>query len=271
MIMMRNKILFLLGIGVVMTGYSQTMLDDSTAPISSQVGDENSELSIGMDQIQTPGPEVDILGNDAESLAGLKENTSTNEFGDVFAEKTIETNNVTESKVGFLLSTGIEYSGEGEYEEAEKAYLRALSVDEQNPEILFRLGNLYVNMERLADAAEIFKKLVQRFPDNPLPRNNLAWCYATGAGIKNATLALRYAREALLSAPLNPSVWNTLAECYYVAGDYDKALRSSEYAFELLLNTKPAREMQEQFLLQREKIIRAQKARDVMEGLDEEK
>jgi tetratricopeptide (TPR) repeat protein len=268
--MMRNIILFLLGIGVVMTGYSQTMMDDPAAPISSPVDNENSELSIGMDQIRAPGPEIDILNNNIDGLDGLTENTVTNEFGDVFSAQTIETNNVVESKVDFLLSTGVEYTGEGEYEEAEKAYLRALSVDEENPEILFRLGNLYVNMERWADAADIFKKLAERFPDNPLPRNNLAWCYATGSGIKNSALALRYAREALLSAPLNPSVWNTLAECYYAAGDYDKALRSSEYAFELLLRTKPGRETQESFLLQREKIIRAQKARDVMEGLDAE-
>lgn len=230
------------------------MLDESPTPVNSQVGDDASGLDVGVNQIKTRGPEINIF---------------TNDVGDVAAEEGPATNKVTKSKIGFLMSTGVEYSEEGEYEEAERAYLRALAADDQNPEILFRLGALYVSMERLKDAAEIFEKLVNRFPENPLPHNNLAWCYATGLGIKNTTLALRHARQALLYAPTNPSIWNTLAECYYVAGDYDKALRSAEYALEILQAMNPDEDTKESFLMQREKIIRAQKARNVLEGLDE--
>ena len=250
---MRKTVFFLIGAGLAISAAGQTMLDEPAAPSGSQFDDETSGLDIGVGQIRPRGQEINIFTNDAESAD--RDGASV-------------TNKVKRSTVGFLLSTGIEYSDEGEFEQAERAYLRALEEDEENPEILFRLGGLYVEMERLDDAAQIFKMLVDRYPENPLPRNNLAWCYATGAGIKNTALALRHAREALLFAPTNPSVWNTLAECYYAAGEYDKALRSTDYALELLQRMNPDRDTAEQFWMQRQKILRAQEARDVLEGLN---
>ncbi len=213
-----------------------------------------------------------------ENVAGKKitapVNVTTNMIGQLSATEPAgasATNQVAAEKAGFLLSTGLEYADEGEYEDAEKAYLRALAVDPDSEDIQFRLGTLYVSMKRYKDAVRIFERLVVQHPENPLTHNNLAWCYATGPGVRNVTLALRHAREALLYAPNAPSMWNTLAEAYYLSGDYQKALRSSDQALDLLQSSEaPAKESLESFQLQRSKIMRAEQAFKVLEGLDEE-
>jgi len=126
------------------------------------------------------------------------------------------------------MDAGIQYADEGEYKEAEQAYLRALKADPASPDIRFRLGTLYIMMKRHQEAADMLNALAIEFPGSPMVENNLAWIYATGGEMKNGKLALRHAREALLTAPTQASLWNTLAEAYYVFGQYDQALRASE-------------------------------------------
>lgn len=138
------------------------------------------------------------------------------------------------SKINFLMDTGVQYEDSGEYEDAEKAYQRALEKAPGNADILFRLSTLYIQMKRYKEAVGILEGLSKAYPDNPMIHNNLAWIYASGGEMKNGKLSVRHAREALLSTPYAPSIWNTLAEAYYVSGDYDKALQSSGLAVELL-------------------------------------
>lgn len=238
-----------------MQATGQTMPDASGTQVSPPVNRGASEPHISLDQIKESGKTINIFSNSVE---------------DASTETAATTNEVKQSRVGFLISTGVEYADEGEYEEAENAYLRALEVDDQNPEILSRLAALYVQMDRFREAADIFKELTERFPENPMTHNNLAWCYATGPDVRNKTLALRHAREALLYAPLNPSIWNTLAESYYMAGDYDKAFRSAEHALELLQANNPSKETLESFVAQLEKIALARDAWKMLEGIDDE-
>lgn len=180
------------------------------------------------------------------------------------------TNKTDQAEASFLISTGVEYEGEGEFKEAERAYLRALRQDPNSPDIRFRLGTLYIKTEQFKKGIELMEGLADEFPDNLGVRNNLAWSYSVGSGVKNMGKALRNAREALLIQPFNPSVWNTLAEAYYVAGDYDKALRSAEQALDLLKQTNPSEEAVANFTEQIQKISRAQEAWDVLSGLDED-
>jgi tetratricopeptide (TPR) repeat protein len=181
------------------------------------------------------------------------------------------TNTVDSAKVSFLVDTGLKYADEGEYAEAEQAYLRALQADVGNADILFRLATLYIQMQRYKDAVFILTALAEKFPDNPLVNNNLAWVYASGGEMKNGALAVRYAREAILSAPLGPSLWNTLAEAYYVTGQYEKALRSSERALELLNAQGGAKEEDVRgFQAQYRKIQRADEANKRLMGLDQD-
>jgi tetratricopeptide (TPR) repeat protein len=177
------------------------------------------------------------------------------------------------TKVSFLMNTGIQYANEGEFKEAEQAYLRALQTDPGNPDLFFSLSTLYIQMERFEDAAILLNKLVDAFPNNPMLQNNLSWIYATGGKMKNSKLALRHAREAILIAPFSSSLWNTLAEAYYVSGLYDQALRSSEFAIELLRSQqqKASDEELRSFEAQHTKIQRAAETYKAFMGLDEKK
>jgi len=188
-----------------------------------------------------------------------------------FEETGSVTSNSVNSKASFLVDTGIQYADEGEYAEAERAYLRALEAAPGNSVIRFRLSTLYIMMGRYTEAVPMLEALVEEFPENSQTRNNLAWCYATGAGVKDKKKALLHAREAILSSPLSPSMWNTLAEAYYMAGDYDKALRSSEHAIDLLIQTDQNQTGMASFQAQHQKIQRAQQAFKRFEGLDDEK
>jgi tetratricopeptide (TPR) repeat protein len=172
-------------------------------------------------------------------------------------------------RVQFLLDAGLQYTEEGEHEEAERAYLRALEQDPGNPDIRMRISTLYILMERYADALKLLKDLEEEFPENPMIQNNMSWVYATGGKVRNGKLSLRHARNAILIVPYAASMWNTLAEAYYVLGDYDKALRSSEHAIDLLQQQTDDQNQFDQFLAQRSKILRAKEAYDRLFGADE--
>jgi tetratricopeptide (TPR) repeat protein len=173
------------------------------------------------------------------------------------------------AEVSFLIDAGVQYADEGEYVEAERAYARALESSPGNPDIRFRMGTLYIQMARYKDAVRMLESLVKEFPDSPMVQNNLAWVYATGGEVKNGQLALRYAREALLTVPFASSAWNTLAEAYYVCGEYDKALRASEYSIELLRLEEGTAEAIKGFEAQRAKIMRANESYKALMKLDQ--
>ncbi len=176
-------------------------------------------------------------------------------------------NRVVDSKALFLMNVGIQYTEEEEYEEAERAYLRALKIDPDHERIRFQLGTFYLRMDRYTEAISILEALVAEYPDHSSIRNNLAWAYAIGEGVKNKKMALLHAREALLSAPIDPSVWNTLAEAYYIAGEYEKAERSSKHAIDLMIQTDPEQTQIADFQAQLQKIQRAAQALKRLEGL----
>ena len=257
---MRYALFILLGMSLAWSAVAQELLDVSSAEdVPQNLTGEDSAPSIGVGQI-------------IDKTAALPVNIITNRFEELVQkeEEVADTTEVQRSNIDFLMSIGVEYADEGEYEEAEKAYLRAFEVDAENEDLLFRLGTLYVRMNQYEDAVEIYQELAERFPESPRVHNNLAWCYATGSGVKNVKLALRHAREAIIFSPGAPALWNTLAEAYYLAGDYEKALRSAEHALELLQLMNPEDEKLPSFEMQISKIQRAQKALNILEGRDED-
>ncbi|MDH3346075.1 MAG: tetratricopeptide repeat protein, partial [Kiritimatiellaceae bacterium] len=193
--------------------------------------EESSELKIRADtskgKVQSPTGRKTYF--DPSGISGLLEKTEKSE-----GESASVSNHVKTVKVGLLMNTGAEYTDEGDYEEAERAYLRALEQAPDNDELQFRLSTLYVMMERYGDAISLLNKQLERHPENPHLHNNIAWCYTTSAEFRNTPKALRHAREALLTSPDNHQIWNTLAEAYYVAGNYEQALRSAEHSLDLL-------------------------------------
>ncbi len=180
------------------------------------------------------------------------------------------TNTASNANQSFLMDMGIQYAEEGDYRDAERAYLRALESDPENESIRFRLSTLYLMMERYPEAISIMEALIVEFPGNAQVCNNLAWAYATGEGVLNKKKALLNAREAILSNPNVSSMWNTLAEAYYMAGDYERAERSAKHAIDLMTQANPEKAQAEDFQTQLHKIQRAQKALRMLDGLDEE-
>lgn len=186
-------------------------------------------------------------------------------------EVAASTNQPNYARISLLMNTGVQYADAGDYQEAERAYLRARDADPDNPNILFSLSSLYIQMERYRDAVNILKGMAEKFPENALVHNNLAWVYATGGEMKNGKLAVRHAIEAIMSAPIEASMWNTLAEAYYVSGQYDKALAASEYAIDLLRMRNASAEGIAEFEKQRAKIQRADEATKRLLNLDDKK
>lgn len=228
-----------------------------------------AQTPLGTDDADTPDVSFETLRK-RKARVEQPINITSNMVGTLSAEpsgRTSTANLTSREKASFFMTTGLEYADEGEFEEAEQTYLRALEVDPDNEEVMFRLGILYVQMERFGDAIGIFEKLIVSDPENPLSHNNIAWCYATGPKVRNVDLALRHSREALLYAPRIPSMWNTLAEAYYIAGEYGKARRSSEQALDLLVSSgQSSEESVRSFQAQLSKIIRAEQAFKMLEG-----
>ena len=260
---MRTILLFLFGLALALPLMAQELTDTPEALIFEIAGEgaitNQAVIETGI-QNDTPVAPTISLGETPQQEAGERKEK----------DAVSSTNAATRAKLSFLMDTGIQYAEEGEYEEAERAYLRALDADPDNTVIRFRLSTLYIMADRYVEAVELLEALVTEFPNNGQVRNNLAWVYATGKGVKNNELALRHARESILIAPISSSVWNTLAEAYYVAGEYDRALRASEHAIDLLIQRDSDQTGRESFEAQRMKIQRAAKALRILDGLDEE-
>ncbi len=63
---------------------------------------------------------------------------------------------------------------QGDNLEAKKALQSALILDERNPEILRRLGVVYMNMNDYSDARKIYEMLLEIDPDDDLAHSSLA-------------------------------------------------------------------------------------------------
>jgi len=189
----------------------------------------------------------------------------------VRSESSGTTNEVKSARISFLMNTGVQYADAGDYPEAERAYLRARDADPDNPNILFNLSSLYIQMGRYKDAIDILNGMAVKFPENALVHNNLAWAYSTGGAMKNGKLAVRHAIEAIMSDPIEASMWHTLAEAFYVSGQYDKALSACEYAVDLLKMQEASDEGIAEFEKQRTKILRAAEATKRLMNLDDKK
>ena len=255
-------LLFLFGFALVLPLMAQEIIETPETLILQIEGEGSSTNRVTM--------ETGIKEEDSSALEiSLVKEMPDEARKEQEAAPALSENSTMNTKQSFLMDTGVQYSEEGEYKEAARAYLRALAVDPENESIQFRLSTLYLLMGRDAEAILVLEALVAKFPENANVRNNLAWAYTTGKGVRNKEKALRNAREAILSAPVSPPMWNTLAETYYVIGDYDRALRASEHAIDLLIQTASNPEKVASFEAQHNKIRRAAEALEIFNGVAE--
>ncbi len=97
---------------------------------------------------------------------------------------------------GEHLQLGLAYEQEGKLDLAREHYEDAA---EELPEAHFYLGNLAFGRDEWRKAEREYKRAIKGLPDDPRPRNNLAWLYYTQG--RNLELAQDLATQAVQLAP----------------------------------------------------------------------
>ena len=115
-----------------------------------------------------------------------------------------------------------------------EAYLAQLSSHgQENARWFVVLGQLMAENHQYKKAAAAYLKALELEPDNPDILNNLAWLYATAEDRK-----ARKPREALMlaikAASIRPDsyILDTLAECFFINGYVEKALETEQEALQ---------------------------------------
>ena len=83
------------------------------------------------------------------------------------------------------------------------------------------LGNGYLEQGRLADAQVQFAAVVEKYPNNALALNNLAW---TMSQLGDLDGALRHGEKARSLVPGDPDILDTVGVIYLKKGQSDEAL-----------------------------------------------
>ena len=97
----------------------------------------------------------------------------------------------------------------------------------------FLLGGLLRNMNRLEEARSEYAKIVKRYPENWLGRNELAWVLYR---LKSYDNALKHAEKGVEIAPDNPVVIDTLGMILLEIGRDERAMNLLRRAYESLPN-----------------------------------
>lgn len=139
------------------------------------------------------------------------------------------------SEVNDLLVSGRQDLQDAKWNGAAALFEKALKLDPSSQEAMFGLAAAYIQLEKFSEALPLLEELQRQHPESPMVRNNLAWVHVKSKdpAVRNAPLAIKLARGAVLDVPSDYSVWNTLAEAYYANGQYDRALRSAQSALRL--------------------------------------
>ena len=75
--------------------------------------------------------------------------------------------------MGALLGLADTYSGLGRNKEAEELYKRATALRPENWDGYYRLGGFYYDQQRLPEAAEQFRRVIQLLPDHNTAHTSL--------------------------------------------------------------------------------------------------
>jgi tetratricopeptide (TPR) repeat protein len=119
------------------------------------------------------------------------------------------------------LNLGVYYINQGNYREAEKAYLRAIDQEPGLAYAYINLADLYRLQDRDADGASLLKKAISRINDNAELYYALA---LTSIRQKQTNEAVASLEQAIRLDPENAHMQYALALAYDAAGNRDKAI-----------------------------------------------
>ncbi|RMD94045.1 MAG: tetratricopeptide repeat protein [Calditrichaeota bacterium] len=124
---------------------------------------------------------------------------------------------------------GVRQFNEQKFEEAEKSFLTAISVNPKRVEAYRNLAVAYVREKRFDDAVNYFKKALEIEPNSVETLNNLGTVYYQ---MKKYEDAARVLEKVMELDPSNSQAISTLGLAYHLMGQTDKAIAAYEKALE---------------------------------------
>lgn len=117
---------------------------------------------------------------------------------------------------------GRDFLNKQSHKAAKNACLKALEINPENDEALTVLGQSCMAKKRYGEATDAFKKAIEINPDNDLALSSLAWIYFWK--YKHPEEGKEFAFRALEINPANYLANLTLWKCYQKEGDYPAAI-----------------------------------------------
>ena len=122
------------------------------------------------------------------------------------------------------------YQQQDKYREAILQYRFALTVDENDTETAFQLGNAYFKSGDLAKAAETFEDLLTRDPKHVYALTNLGLIRQREGTLEES---ISYFNKAIEQDDTIASIFNNLGIAYLAAGEPDKAIKALDNAIKI--------------------------------------
>lgn len=110
----------------------------------------------------------------------------------------------------------------GKYEEAKAAYLEAKALNDQDPELYLRLGDIALKQSQITEGVTWYEQAKRYNPQNPECRLSLGGAYFTQGRLDEALVEFK---EAARLQPANFIALEYLGSAYYRIGQRQEALR----------------------------------------------
>ena len=124
-----------------------------------------------------------------------------------------------------------EYLYEGQYQDSEREFKKALELAPEDVEVLMGLGAIYHTQGKYDDAITMYTKITKINQKSTSALNNLADAYLRKGDFEKAE---EYVLKALAINPDMPAAKATLGEIYLIKGFDDIALKQFEGALQNL-------------------------------------
>jgi tetratricopeptide (TPR) repeat protein len=126
------------------------------------------------------------------------------------------------SNLAALLELGSAQVQQGKTDQALNTYLQAAQANPKATDFTFRAGQIYERQQDWDKAKQLYRRVLELEPDNPIASNQLAYVMLEQGG--NVDVALAMAQKARRQFPNEPSFCDTLGWAYYHKGVYNSAV-----------------------------------------------
>lgn len=126
------------------------------------------------------------------------------------------------NNVEALVSLGRVQADQGKQDEALQTYLDGAKSNPRETVFYLLAGGIYESKQDWDKAKQVYQRVLEIQPDNPLASNNLAYVILQQGG--NVDVALAMAQTARRQLPDNPSSADTLGWAFYHKGVYNSAI-----------------------------------------------